>query len=176
MAKKTSRTKGLTAKHKAFADHYMRDPERSGRQAYKKVYPRSKDSTADVNSSILLKNTKVREYIAEIEKKAAEETLVTNKRIIKEYARIAFLDIRKMFDENGKLKKITDLDDDTAAAIAGMDISTFMRQADDEEAFMEIVKKIKSVDKKGALDSLAKILGMFVEKIEVYEKKVLIDV
>ena len=38
-------------------------------------------------------------------------------RVLTEYAKLAFLDIRKAFDEDGNLKPIHELDDDTAAAI-----------------------------------------------------------
>lgn len=53
------------------------------------------------------------------------------------------------------LKPVKDLDEDTAAAIAGVDIQT-------NEDF-PTVKKYKMVGKIQALDSLAKHLGLFKE-------------
>ena len=47
---------------------------------------------------------------------------VTADRVIAELAKLAFLDIRKAFDEEGKLKPIHEIDDDTAAAIAGLEV------------------------------------------------------
>ena len=50
-------------------------------------------------------------------------TEITADRVLKEIARPAFLDIRKAFNADGSLKPIHDLDDDTAAAIAGLEVS-----------------------------------------------------
>lgn len=78
---------------------------------------------------------------------------MSEKEILKQYKRLSSFDIRKLYTTEGSLKKIHELDDDTAAAISGIDI-TF-----DHEGIE--TKKIKIIDKKGALDSLAKIKGMF---------------
>ena len=86
-------------------------------------------------------------------------TEITQDRVLKEYARLAFLDPRRFFDNNGSLKNIVDLDDDTAACVSGMDIVAFK---DGERAGQ--INKIKIADKKGALDSVARHLGMFDRK------------
>jgi phage terminase small subunit len=43
-------------------------------------------------------------------------------RVLQELARIAFFDPRKLFNHDGSLKDITELDADTAAAIASVEI------------------------------------------------------
>jgi phage terminase small subunit len=95
----------------------------------------------------------------------AEKTGITQERVLKEYARLGFLDIRKAFDENGHLKPISELDDDTAAAIAGIDIVENQCgaeiSADGIRTVESYTKKLKIADKKGALDSIARHLGMF---------------
>lgn len=54
----------MTDKQKRFADEYIIDL--NGTRAYKAAYPNVKsDETAAVNSSKMLRNTKVREYIDE---------------------------------------------------------------------------------------------------------------
>lgn len=78
---------------------------------------------------------------------------ITEKEILKQYKRIALFDIRKLYDTAGNLKKIQDLDDDTAAAISGIDVAFDVLGIE--------TRKIKITDKKSALDSLAKIKGMF---------------
>lgn len=166
----------LNAKHKAFADAYMKDPERNGRRAYKKIYPKVKDTSADELSSKLLKKIKVREYIQSIEKRLTDKVIITNEEIIQGLANIARFDIRKLYNEDGSTKRIIDLDDETALAIAGIDISTTQRLGDDKAIIEEVVKKIKIADKKGSYDSLAKIQGLFIEKLEVNVKKILVDI
>jgi hypothetical protein len=75
---------------------------------------------------------------------------------VRELLRIALFDARKMFDDRGNLVPITDLDDDTAAAIAGLDVErhTEGRGEGKEEYF---VMKIKIASKTAALDTLARL-------------------
>ena len=162
----------INKKHKSFSDNLLRDPERNARRAYKKVYPNVTDATADVNASKLLKNAKVIAYIESIEKRVEEKTEITQERILREYARIAFLDPRKFFDENGSLKSIHEIDDDTAAALAGVETEFLFEGKGKEKEQIGYLHKIKHVDKKGALDSLARIKGMFNDNVNV---KVTID-
>ena len=88
-------------------------------------------------------------------------TLITSDRILREYGRIGFLDTRKLFKEDGSLKKITDLDIDTQAAIAGIDVVT----TGNAELGIGEITKIKLADRKGALDSMARCLMMFNDKL-----------
>lgn len=72
----------INAKHKQFADFYLSDPTRNARQAYKKVYPKSKDNAADVSASVLLKNPKVKAYIEKINQKTTEQVELTREMVI----------------------------------------------------------------------------------------------
>lgn len=150
----------LTAKQQRFADEYLIDL--NGTRAYKAVYPATKsDSGAAVNASKLLRNAKVAAYIAEKQRNLQQKTEITQERVLREYARLAFLDPRKLFDDNGKPKDISALDDDTAAAIAGLDVQELYDGTGADRVFAGYAKKYKLADKKGALDSLAKHLGLF---------------
>lgn len=97
---------------------------------------------------------------AEMEARS-KRTEITQDRVLKEYARLAFFDPRKFFDETGEIRAIVDLDDDTAACVAGMDVLTKYSKDRDGDVTPETIKKIKLADKKGALDSVARHLGMF---------------
>lgn len=84
--------------------------------------------------------------------------------VLKEYRKIAMFDIRKAYTIDGGLKPIHELDDDTAGAIAG--IESFEEKTtvkEDGEAIDTIIqgtnRKIKFAEKRGALDSISKILG-----------------
>jgi len=96
-----------------------------------------------------------------------KRTQITQDRVLQEYAKLAFLDPRRFYDEKGALIPVHKLDADTAAALSGMEVVTQRAGKDangDQEH--EEVKKIKFIDKKGALDSLARHLGMFTDKVE----------
>lgn len=97
-------------------------------------------------------------------KKRSERTEITQDRVLEELAKLAFADPRKFFDENDNLKPITELDADTAACLSSMDIVK-QKVGKGEGSETETVKKIRFVDKKGALDSIARHLGMFNDKL-----------
>lgn len=92
--------------------------------------------------------------------KSMETTLnITNERIEQEYAKIAFFDPGNLFNADGSVKAITELDEDTRRAIAGLDVVT--------NRDLERILKVKISDKKAALDSLARIRGMFNDSLNV---------
>jgi hypothetical protein len=89
----------------------------------------------------------------------AQERLEANEaRVREEFCRLAFADIRKAFNARGHFIKLHKLDEDLARAIASIEFGPNGR-----------IDKIRFVDKKGALDSLARTLGMF--KAEAVELK-----
>ena len=110
----------MTNAQKRFCDEYLIDLNAT--RAYKVAYSRcKKDETANVNGSKLLRNTKVQEYISERMKEREKRTEITQDMVIKELAKIAFLDIRKLYTENGQLKNIADMDSETAGAISSLE-------------------------------------------------------
>jgi len=144
---------GLTPKQKLFIDEYLIDlnaTQAAIRAGYNKI-------SAKVIGHENLTKPYIYDKIEEALQKRAERTEITQDRVLKEYARLAFVDPRRFYDENGDLKSIVNLDADTAACIAGMDVKV-VAGADGEP---EKIKKIKITDKKGALDSVARHLGMF---------------
>jgi len=162
----------LNERQKRFCDEYIISLNATD-AAIKAGYS---EKTARFQAAQILTKLNVQEYISERLKAREKRTEITQDRVLKELGRIAFLDIRKLFDENGKLKRITDLDDDTAAAIAGLDICTTQiksgSKADDGEdmTLEEITKKIKNVDKKGALELLGRNLSMWHDKVDLNVK------
>ncbi len=150
---------GLNAKQKRFADEYLVDL--NGTRAYKKVYGVKSDEVAKANASRLLSKANVAAYIASKQKKLQDKLEVSVERVLKEAARIAFSDPRKLFDEDGNLKPITDLDDDTAAALAGLDIEALYKGKGKNAIRVGDVRKVKLWNKGEALEKLFKHLGLF---------------
>lgn len=88
---------------------------------------------------------------------------LTNERVAREIARLAFFDPRKLFDKQGNPLPITELDDDTAAAIAGLEVLEEFEGSGRDRVLIGHVKKYKVSDKNSALEKAAKILGMYGE-------------
>lgn len=103
----------------------------------------------------------IAEAIAKKQEKLQKKTEITIERVLQEYARVALLDPTKIW-ENGRIKEIHEMDEDTRRAIAGIEVTT-----GGNAKIPEILKKIKLWDKVKALDSLGKHLGMFVDRKEL---------
>ena len=93
--------------------------------------------------------------------KAAAANEVSVERVIREMARIAFFDPRKLLNDDGTPKGLHELDDSTAAAIAGLDVLEEFEGSGQDRVQVGVVKKYKIADKKGMLDTLVRHLGMF---------------
>jgi phage terminase small subunit len=156
----------MTDAQKRFCDEYLIDLNAT--RAYKVAYSRcKKDETANVNGSKLLRNTKVQEYISEKMKEREKRTEITQDMVIKELAKIAFLDIRKLYTENGQLKNIADMDSETAGAISSLEtLEEYEGYGDDREKIGD-TQKVKLLDKTKALELLGRHLGIFNDKMDV---------
>ena len=115
----------------------------------------------------LLKKHEIQEKISELEAKAAKRTEISKDMVLRELARVAFVDPRKLFDENGKPKDLESLDADTAAALASVDILEEYDFDDGNRVLIGHTKKYKWSDKLRALELLGKHLGMFTDKVHV---------
>lgn len=83
---------------------------------------------------------------------------ITLERTLREIARIAYFDPRRMFDATGHPLALHQLEDDTAAVIAGLDVFEEWVGAGDSRTLVGHVKKWKLADKGAALDKLMKHL------------------
>lgn len=97
---------------------------------------------------------KLEDRIAEIKKSQKIET----ERVLQEYARIAFADLRCLVDDKGHPIPLQDLDDDTAAALAGVELEVI---GDAEGPLKTTRHRYRIADKLKALEILAKRLKLF---------------
>ncbi len=100
--------------------------------------------------------------MAELKNAAAERVEITQARVMAELAKVGFSDIRKLFTETGSLKRVEDLDDETAAFVSSVKVVT-RRVPGGDEGEVEHVAEIKQWDKLSALEKIGKHLGMFKE-------------
>lgn len=117
-------------------------------------------------------NPKVLEAIQAQQAKVSERTGITQDRVLEEIAKIAFLDLRKLFTGFGTLLEPGEWDDDIAGAVASIEAVT-RRTGEtnpDGTKVVEYVTKIRAWDKLQALDKLARHLGLFDDPEEGDEK------
>jgi phage terminase small subunit len=79
--------------------------------------------------------------------------------VIRRLARIADLDLRKLFTDDGTLRPIQELPEDVAGAISSVDV---IKRKDDAEEY-----RVRLPDRIRALDLLGRHLGMFRDRVEV---------
>ena len=154
----------LTPKQERFCQVYIETGNAS--EAYRQAYNAEKMRPDTVNNKAygLLQKGGIRARLDELRAELKQRHVVTIDRVLDEYAKLAFFDARKLFDDNGAVLPVSQWPDDAAAAIGGLDVAEI--GLGDGDA-LGVVKKLKLIDKRGALDSLARHLGMFVDKQEV---------
>ncbi len=132
--------------------------------AYREAYPKSKawkDGSVHTKASLLMSNVKVQQRVAELKERIAGVGIASAKRTLLEASRIALFDPRKLFREDGSPKPINELDDDTAGALAGLDVLEEFSGSGDDRAFVGYTKKYKVADKNSALEKLFKHHGLY---------------
>lgn len=117
--------------------------------------------TAEQQGYQLLQKPSVQAAIAARQKEREQRTAVTADRVLLEAARLALFDPRKLFDDDGSPKGIHELDDDTAAAVAGIEVLEQFEGSGKERVFVGYLKKYRIADKNAALEKLFKHHGLY---------------
>jgi len=102
----------------------------------------------------------------QVKAKAAERLadLIDPDRALREAARLAYADIRELYNDKGQMKPMKDWPDDLAATIGGVEF--VRRNVDGEDGHQDDVIKVKAWDKPKALEMLFKHLNLFKETLE----------
>lgn len=166
----------LSPLHQRFVAEYLVDlnaTQAAIRAGYSK-------RTARQQGYRVLKREDVQAAVTKGRGRLMERLEVTAERIMKERARLAFHDPRKFFRADGTLKTPHELDDDTAAAMAGVEVTEMStggiwverpaegengQELEDGEPIREFrpmfTKKLKMVDKNPHLTALERTLGVY---------------
>lgn len=147
------------------------------------------EHTAREIAAQLMAKPEVLAAIEQAKRERIERTEITADRVLQELARLAFSDPRKFYRPDGSMKAPHELDDDTAATLASIDVIEItngmaieipgLDLVDEIEpqahggglrrqrkALITLVKKAKVFDKVAALGLAMKHLGMLKEKVE----------
>lgn len=146
----------MTPKQTAFVAEYLvhRNASEAARQAG------YSEKTAYSQGERLLRNVEVAAAIDAGLAKQANTLEITAERILKERARLAFLDPRKLFDAEGAPIPIQNLDADTAASIVGIEVLEQYEGHGEDRVFIGFVKKYRLAGKDPSLAALEKRFGL----------------
>ena len=117
--------------------------------------------SAGQQGSALLKDPKVQELLKGRQEKLAAKFELTTEAVLRNLAQAIYFDPRKLYDEAGNLKPITDLDDDTAMALAGFEVTEEKGSGEDRGKVVGYTKKVKWLDKNTAREQAMKHLGQY---------------
>lgn len=148
-------TKPLPPKRRRFVEEYLIDLNATQAAIRAGYSVKTAGSTGDE----ILKKPEIQAAIQAAMKARSERTEITADRVLLELSRIAFFDIRKIFNTDGTLKKPGEFDDEAAAAVSGIDVAELGGQ--DGQTVPMFIKKVKVSDKVAALTNAMKHLGMF---------------
>ncbi len=109
----------------------------------------------------LIQKSQVSELIRQEKEAALKRAGVELTRALLEIAKIAYYDPRKLYRKDGTLKEPSEWDDDTAAAIAQVEVFESFEGTGDKRRFIGHTKKVKSWDKKAAMLALMVTFWLF---------------
>lgn len=166
----------LTPKQKRFCEEYLIDLNATQAAIRAGYSPKTAEQTA----SRLLRNVKVQEYIAKRQKELSRSTEITQERVIKELALIAFsnnadyahvVEKKLQVEAGGALVDVLDKDGKPVTYRTVEPVLT-EELTEEQKRALAVIKKgrdgleVKSCDKVKALELLGKHLGIFTDKIE----------
>lgn len=151
----------LTEKQKIFCDEWLKDM--NGTRAYRVAYKNVKsEEVAAASATRMLRNVNVQKYIQEKQRKREERTEITQDMVVKELAKLAFIDRTSIVSlgktDYGETKMIIqstdELTPDQRAIISGIKETKFGLE-------------ITFYSKEKSLELLGRHLGMFNDKLQL---------
>lgn len=123
----------LTSKQERFVAEYLIDLNAT-QAAIRTGYSAK---TAASQGARLLKQGGVARAVQAAQQARAVRTEITQDRVLQELARIAFFDIRRLYRADGSMKDPCELDADTAAALASIEVKEELERGGGEEVLQE---------------------------------------
>ncbi|MDP4546494.1 terminase small subunit [Marinobacter sp. MDS2] len=161
MALSANPRESTKAKMREFGDLYRGGPDEvrgDATKCYGALHPRASQKVCEAMGCEYFNHPYTQSYLREKTDKVAEKADITQERVLKEIIRIGLFDARRLFTNSGHPIPIQELDDDVAAAIAGIKVRE-MPMGDDGK--LVTVTEYKISDKGSALDKLMKFLGSY---------------
>ena len=153
----------LTHKQSVFINEYMVDLNAT-RAAIRAGY--SEDAAASIGSENLTK-PEIQIELTKRQIARQKRTRITQDRVVKELARLAFSDIRKLFKADGSMKLPHELSAKDAACLSSIESFEKFEGVGDAREHVGTVRKVRMWDKLAALDKLGRHLGMWSERMSL---------
>lgn len=143
----------LDPKHERFCREYVIDFNATRAATAVGYAPTS----SAVTGSRLMDRMDVQLRVEQLKIPITDELIATRENVIRELARLGLSDIRKVFASGRKLVDVTELDDDTAAAVESVEV---IANTEDGQV-VDYTHKIKMAKKMPALKALGEHFNIF---------------
>lgn len=166
----------LSLDHQRFVDEYLID--QNATRAYMRcpTYAGVTYESAMTNGPRLLGNARVRAAVAERQEATRKRLELTSDNVLRQLARMAFVDLKGLYRDDGSLRAPHELDDDTAAAVQQIEVvEEFGKDGAGNRALIGYTKKVRLVDRKGATELAMKHLGLLKERVEITGHEALLE-
>lgn len=151
-------------RHEVFCREYA--IHSNGSKAYLKAFPHVKPSACGPNAYKLLNTTHIDNRIKQITAERLDKLEVTHEKILREVAKMAFLDPREFYNGDGSIKLVVDMDPDAASALEGVKTRVVDTENSDGVTRTVTVTEIKHNNKRGALELLMRYKEMIVDRVD----------
>lgn len=143
---------GLTDRAERFCREYIKDL--NGKQsAIRSGYS---EKTAEFTASRLLSQDKVKQFVQVLLKPMHKKFEIQADDVLCELARIAYSDIREIFNEDGSMKDPKDWPDGIARCIQSIEVDELFEGFGRDRVQVGVTKKVKLWSKDKCLEMLAK--------------------
>lgn len=152
----------LTTKQQSFVDEYLVDLNATAAAIRAGYSPKWANKFA---CNLLGKNRQISEAIQSALAKRTERVEITQDMVLRELARVAFADLRSIYRPDGSMMSVSELSDDAAASVAGVESAEIADGSGDSKTVAGYIRKVKRWDKVKALELLGKHLGMYTDRV-----------
>lgn len=154
----------LTPKEQIFVREYLVD----GNATRAAIAAGYSQASASVMGSKLLRKGKVAEELGKLRAKLLSKLEINAQRVLEGLAELAFFDPRKMFNEDGSMKRVTELDDMTVHALDGLHVEKLFKHFGKGQAEeVGTITRVRLADRGLNLERLGRHFKLFTDKLEV---------
>lgn len=153
----------MNDKQRRFISEYLKD-QNAGAACIRAGY--TKKASRRVGC-YLLKRPEIKNAVRLGLKKITDKCEVTAERVIAELGRLAFSDMRQLYNAEGGLRPINEWPEDVARAVAGIDTDELFEGVGREREQVGVTKKVRLWTKNHALETLARHFKLLTDKVEM---------
>lgn len=161
----------IAKRQERFCQEYIKDL--NGTKAAERAGYSEKNATEQ--ASRLLTKANVKAHVQKLLDQRSERTAITADLVLQELLKVAKSDLRKLFDDSGKLLSVDEWPDDVALAVSSVEVEELFDGHGKDKTHIGYTKKLRLWDKIRSLELLGKHLKLFTDRVDITGRITLAD-